>query len=220
MPYDLNKYYKSLLSATQNGVKLKHSETLELLKNALADIPSVEPITIFEAVMLQNAYGVLLQNLPDNSVNIDMLKAFINDIIEYEDSLRIKEFVGMLTAEETEEFRLRSLIPIQYNTDVRAIKERIFPQGGWFTDFKLFLKAQNDESFNKAVKAAWNKFEKNSYKFGAGVEPLKVPLTLTHAGSKTNYTYYGYLYCRTPKRIRISDPNELWMMRFYLRNNL
>ena len=217
MPYDLNKYYAALLSAQQKGEKMKSKDQFALLQQALSDVPDIEPVTIFEAVMLQNAYNTLFSRLPDNSVNIDMIQAFIDYILDDTESLRIKEFVGLLTPDEKSRFDYLRLTPIRYNKDVRAIKEIIFPNGGWFTDFKLFMTTEADEKLNQSMLAAWRKFEKNSYKFGEGVEPLKGLISFKNAGNQKEYTYYGYLYAKSPKRIRISDPNELWMMHFYLR---
>ena len=217
MPYDLNKYYAALLSAQQKDVTLKSKERLDLLQQALSDVPKVEQVTIFEAVMLQNAYNTLFSRLPDASVNIDMIQIFIDYLLDDTERLRIKEFVGLLSPEEKSRFDYLRLTPIQYNKDVRAIKEIIFPNGGWFTDFKLFMTTEVDEKLNQAMSAAWRKFEKNSYKLGECVEPLKELITFKNAGNQKEYTYYGYLYAKSPKRIRISDPNELWMMHFYLR---
>lgn len=217
MHYDFNQYHARLAKAKETGEKLSKAEKFALLQQALSTISKEKEDAIFEAVMLQSAYDSLFVHLPDNSVNIDMLKAFIDNLLEDTESLRIKEFVGLLTPDEKSRFDSLRLTPIRYNKDVRAIKEIIFPNGGWFTSFKLFMTTQADEKFNKSVLASWRKFERNSYKFGEGVEPLKTPISFKNAGNQKEYTYQGYLYAQAPIRIRISDSKELWMMRFYLR---
>lgn len=217
MPYDLGRYYELIAEATiKQGKEIKSaSEKLSIMYRAMREMHKKEAHSVFEAVMLNNAYEVFFKRMPDYSISIDMIDCFLEEILEAPERLKIKEFCGLLTAEEKEEFRTLNLEPLNLNPEIRALKEIIFPLGGWETDIMLF-RCNPDTKFISAMKAAWKKFEQNDYEFGKGVEPRKKPPIYTQIMSGRTYSNMGYLYSKSPKRIRISDPNELWMMRFYL----
>lgn len=217
MPYDLSRYYEFVLEAKKEDTKLSSQIKLNFLHQAMCEMHQKEAESLYVAVMLNNAYQALFERLPDNSISVDMIRIFLDDILGTVDSLRIKEFFNLLSEEEASKFRYLNLQRLQYNFDFRELKERIFCHGGWYTDIGLFLTNPKEE-FLKSIEAAWRKFEKSGYVFGKGVEPLKKPLTFTQVMSGKTCTYEGYLYSKSPKRVRISDVDELWMICYYLKN--
>lgn len=218
MPYDLIRFQQLQLKESRQNKKLTPADNISLLYKVMCEMYEQEKTSIFSAIVLNSAYQTFFSRMPDSSISIDMIRLYIDGMLNTLDSLRIKEFFGLLTPSEAQDFKTLSIKTIKRNDEIRAMKERLFPFGGWSTDIRLFLTG-NDEKFNQAIKAAWNKFERNSYQFGQNVEGYKKAPVLAHVTSeKSTYTARGYLYAKSPLRIRISDEDELWMMRYYLRN--
>lgn len=211
MPYDLNEYLQEL----QKHKRLSIIQKVDMFQENLKKSYMAETGHIYDAIMLHNIWEALFQSLPDEYINIEMIDYFLNYLIEENDKLLIKEFAQLLTPDEEKKFKALRLKPLMFNRDIRLLKEKIFPAGGWDSDMKLFLNAR-DEKFEKAIYRACHKFYKNNFQFGQGVEPYKRQITFQNIGNSLHYTYTGYQYTNSPLSIRISDPNELQMMYAHL----
>ncbi len=166
--------------------------------------------------LLHEMYTYFLSNLPDGAINIDAIIFFL-DMVDYDYKLQIKEFMDMLTVysddyNEKTDFRSRNLTPIITNFDVRLLKEKLFPCGLWDSELNLFMTDIPDEK-RKSFYYAFERFKKNGYAFGKNVEGLATPESYRHPASKTPFERHCYVYSRTPSEIRVSDQNELWLMR-------
>ena len=215
MPYDLGRFIQltakhQLCSKEPLTKKVREA----LFEQATSEMIVEEQGSLYEAIMLDNAYNILFQEFDDESVNIDMIKHFLNEILAEPERLRIKEFLDLLTEDEKKAFSSKGLSPIDYNVDIRKFNEAVFPVGDWHTDIRLFL-CNNEAKFNRSVKAACNKFARNHFEFGANVKPYKKPPVFRHGLSGEAFSCIGYLYASSPLTIRISDVNELHMMRIY-----
>ena len=208
MPYDFNRYIEELRKYDSN---ISESKKRQIFQETLSINSETEKGKIYDAIMLKNMYDALFKTLPDDSINVDMIEYFFNQIISKKDEFLIKEFLDLLNDEDINVFYYLNLVPLKYNEDIRLVKERIFPVGNWCTDIKLFVHA-NDPKFEKSISKAWRKYSENNFHFGKNVEGYKYPATFNHVASGTEYVQVGYMYASNPMRIRISDPNELGMI--------
>lgn len=210
MPYDISKCFQVKQSFEKKGEKVSD---FDLKESVLAAIMSGEKKGCWNASMLYHFYAHTLMQFPDGALDIDAVVYFM-DLIDYEDKLLIEEFVGLLSksVDGQADFKRLHLSPIINNLDIRALKERIFPYGIWDSDTLLFMTAIPEKQ-KRAYRYAYKCFEKNEYVFGKNVQPLKTPYDCRHACSRKLFKMYGYKYASSPLSVRISDPNELWMMR-------
>lgn len=214
MPYDLDKFLVVKKEFEKHG---KLYNQYDLKESVLASLISVEKKACWNAAILYHFYKRYMSELSDGSINLDAVMYFM-DLIDYNHKLMIKEFMDLLSAEmcdgcsEKSDFNYRHLSPIMSNFDIRMLKEQIFPFGIWGSNVTLFM-MDIPEKERIAYRYAYNRFEKNDFDFGKGVETVKEPRSCKHACSHKTYTMYGYRYAWAPLAVRISDPNELWMMR-------
>lgn len=219
MPYDIFRYLEMLIKNQEeiHEQPVTGAHKVSLMYEAAKDMHNQEKNGLFAAVMMQNAYNLVFSRFDDQSISIDMIKIFLDEMIDNASSLRIKECFGLLDSVEKADFKALELEPLKFNEDIRLLKEQLFPYGGYHTDVKLF-RTNNTQKFNASLTYAWNKFEKHGYRLGKGVEGYKKPLTFTQIISGKRYENAGYLYCTSPQRIRFSDSNEAWFARYYLSN--
>lgn len=210
MPYDVVQFKLLKQKLEGNGEKVNECNLKETL---LAAVMSTETRGCWNASMLYHMYTHFLMDLPDGFINLDAVMYFM-ELIDFSDKLLIKEFVDMLSADsgETSDFKALHLSPLSSNIDVRDLKERIFPFGVWDSDTCLFTTAIPEKQC-RAYRYAYNRFEKNGYVFGQNVESIKTPYECRHAHSKRLFTMHCYQYAKSPLSVRVSDENELWMMR-------
>lgn len=214
MPYDLDKFNETHAKLQAQG---KTFDPFDLKETVLATIISGEKNACWNAGMLYHFYTNYMKQLPDGAINLDAVIYFM-ELIDYNHKLLIKEFMDMLSEEmhdgcsEKTEFKSLHLSPIMANVDIRALKEELFPLGVWDTNITLFM-TNIPEKERRAYRYAYNRFEKNKFAFGEGVETVKTPFDCRHPLSRKQYTMYGYRYAWSPLAVRVSDPNELWMMR-------
>lgn len=166
--------------------------------------------------LLYSMYNHYMAGLKDGAINIDAIVFFL-DMVDYDYKLKIRQFMDMLTVysedyDEKSDFRSRHLSPIMTNFDIRLLKEKLFPCGLWGSDLDLFMTNISDEK-RKCFGYAYNRFKRYGYAFGEKVDKLEEPECYTHPASKTVFERHGYVYSRDPMEIRISDENELWLMR-------
>lgn len=214
MPYDLPKFEETCEKLKEQGIKF---DAFDLREKVFSTIISGEKNIGWNAGWLYYCYNAYLKPLPNGAINLDTIVYFM-ELIEYDHKLLLKEFADMLsgdkkdTSSEKYDFKVRKLQPVMVNSDIRALKEKLFPLGPWESQTSLFL-TSNSPKQRQAYRYAYNRFQKNGFKFGEGVETIKCPLECIHALSREKYTMYGYRYAWSPLAIRVSDPNELWMMR-------
>ena len=214
MPYDLPKFEEFCAKLKEAGTKF---DAFELRKKFFASIINSEQNIGWNAGWLYYCYNAYLRQLPDGAINLDAI-AYFMELIEYDHKLMLKEFTDMLSGDkgdsssEKSDFKARHLKPIMVNVDIRALKEKLFPSGPWDTQNALFM-TNIDAKQRQAYRYAYNRFQKNNFAFGENVETVKTPLECHHALSRAKYTMYGYRYAWSPLAVRVSDPNELWMMR-------
>lgn len=166
--------------------------------------------------LLYEMYNHYLAGLEDGAINIDAIVFFL-DMVDYDYKLQIKEFMDMLTVysdeySEKSDFRGRNLSPIKSNFDVRLLKEKLFPCGLWNSDLSLFMTNIPEEK-RKSFYYAYTRFKRNHFMFGQNVDSLETPECYIHPASKAPFEVHGYVYSRSPIEIRVSDQNELWLMK-------
>lgn len=214
MPYDLPKFEETYEEFKQKGIKI---DPFDLKETMLATIISGEKNIGWNAGWLYYCYNAYLSQLPDGAINLDSV-AYFMELIEYNHKLMLKEFMDMLSgdkgdpASEKSEFKTRHLTPVMVNYDIRALKEEMFPLGPWDTATTLFM-TNIPQKERQAYRYAYNRFQKNGFDFGKGIETVKTPFECRHPLSRKQYIMYGYRYAWSPLAVRVSDPNELWMMR-------
>lgn len=214
MPYDLSECLKYKQEFEKKGEKV---DPFNLKESVLAALIKREKDESWNAGKLYHFYSRYMKDLPDGAINIDAIVYFM-DLIDYEHKLLIKEFMNMLSTDmidgesEATDFKTRYLVPISCNADIRALKEQMFPFGIWGSNLTLFM-TNISEKERIAYRYAYNRFQKNGFDFGKNVESVKKPYSCRHPYSRTQYMMYGYQYAWSPISVRISDPNELWMMR-------
>ncbi len=214
MPYDLPKFEETCAKLKEQGTKF---DAFDMREKVLASIISSEKNIGWGAGWLYYCYNAYLRQLPDGAINLDAIVYFM-ELIEYDHKLMLKEFVDMLSgdkkdpASEKSDFKARHLQPIMVNVDIRALKEKLFPLGPWETENVLFMTYVQAKQ-KQAYRYAYNRYQKNGFDFGEGIETVKTPLVCRHPLSREKYTMYGYRYAWSPLAVRVSDPNELWMMR-------
>lgn len=166
--------------------------------------------------LLYEMYKLYLANLKDGAINIDAIIFFL-DMIDYDHKLQIREFMDMLKVysedyNEKVDFKSRNLAPLSNNFDIRLLKEKLFPCGLWESNLTLFM-TDIPEQQRKSFNYAFTRFRKNHYVLGENVDGFETPKGYIHPASKTPFEIHGYLYSRSPIEIRVSDQNELWLMR-------
>lgn len=214
MPYDFVMFYETKKQLEEKGIKI-HS--IELQQDIINEIISKEKKSCWSASTLYTLYSNPMRDFPDGAIDIDAVMYFM-DLIDYKHKLVIKEFMDMISTEvtngasEKSDFKAMHLSPIMSNVDIRDLKEQIFPMGIWDSDVALFMTNIPDKT-RRSYRYAYNRFAKNGFRFGEGVESVEVPQVCKHLHSEEQYMMYRYKYAGSPLAVRISDPNELWMMR-------
>lgn len=211
MPYDQERFVAALQTKTCRSTAEKNS----LYSAVVADVQKIEAKAIFEAIMLENAYNAFFKNYEDSSFDADAIMYFLTNIVDKKIQYQILEFADMLTVYQKEEFQNFGLIPINFNNQIRCIKEKLFSFGSWATDIEVFMRKPQDYNL-KAMKIAYKKYADNGFIFGQGVEAYKKNIIETmYASENQAVRLPGYLYANKPA-IRISDENELKMFAFKL----
>ena len=210
MPYDEERF-ELLLSAEEakKGEAITKSEKTQLYDELMQEILKIEREATFEAIMLENAYTAFYQDYADDSFDADSIMYWLTHIVDKDERYKMLEFVDMLTETQKAEFYHLDLKAIEFNDDVRAIKEKIFPFGAWVTGLQTFL-LKPDEKYMKVMSSAYRKYFKSGFQFGKDVKSYQREyIEVMYAPAKT-VNLPGYLYASSPA-LRISDVNELRM---------
>lgn len=210
MPYD-QEQYETLLKAKEKakGEAITSSaEKQEIFDETLQTlVKEIEPEAIFQAIMLENAYEEYFKDLPENYLDADAIEHWLNNVIGFQ-KYAITSYVDLSPDIPMDD--------ITYNIAIRTIKEAVFPYGKWTTGIETF-KLQPDENVLKSMQTAFRKYCKNGFRFGAGVETFKKEhREKLYCNPGTEIVQKGYLYANSPVRLRISDCDEMDMIKYTL----
>lgn len=128
--------------------------------------------------LMEDAYINVFKPMPDGELLIDVVKAWVEDL-DIKDRIAILKFFNIKVPNYLSEFEAEEIGNI---FEVRKLKERIFFNGPWATDGRLFTKtgilSQNiKEGFYEAFELMRNgaeikRSEPEDYSFGTGERPV------------------------------------------------
>lgn len=220
MAYEDDSVEKSIAETEQlnGGAKITAKEKQEIVNQVVEDFMKVESDSLLSAITLNYTYDMFFSNLDNASINLDMLQYFVYSIVGTEYRLQMLNLVNLLSSKEREEFNQNKVQLLKNNAEVRILKEKIFSRGAWASGINSFL-TNPDKKFRKAMIAADVKYVSEDFKFGKNVDGYKTKHTVFHYTTSRKAQLPGYLYASAPIRLRISDPNEIRMIHFYLATN-
>lgn len=202
------KYLIAFFVFLQNGPKLSFEH-----EEMQVDTEINGHNTKFSIYAIIEALKVALSELSDNSIDLDLLVFWINNL-DLQDSASIKHFCELpLTDDEA----LQTLIPLKTPNNIRRFKERVFHKGPWYTSSALIFTSVNERPINyRALLKKLIEVKKNrGFKGLKNVQTKEIQLQTYFSGVRVMPEYQI-----TVQRWIFTDLYEADILALYLDENI